>query len=158
MATATTTIVPTTEQAGLNLVKRYMWISAGVGLIPLPALDAAALIALQLKMLKDLTNLYPDIHFSEQLGKASITALLGASAPIAGSGLGYMLRALPVVGPAISLVTIPAFSGASTYAVGKVFIMHFESGGTLLDFDPSKMRAHYLAALDRPPAKASAKS
>ena len=33
--------------------------------------------------------------------------------------------------------------GATTYAVGKVFIEHFESGGTFLDFDPEKMRDHF---------------
>jgi hypothetical protein len=33
--------------------------------------------------------------------------------------------------------------GASTYALGKVFIQHFESGGTFLDFDPEKVKEHF---------------
>jgi hypothetical protein len=38
--------------------------------------------------------------------------------------------------------------GASTYAVGRVFIQHFESGGTLLTFDPAKVRDYYTHQLD----------
>jgi hypothetical protein len=29
---------------------------------------------------------------------------------------------------------------AATYAIGKVFIQHFASGGTLLDFEPPNYR------------------
>ena len=35
---------------------------------------------------------------------------------------------------------MPVFASASTYAVGHTFIHHFESGGTLLDLDPAKVR------------------
>jgi hypothetical protein len=42
-----------------------------------------------------------------------------------------------------STISYPVAAGASTYAVGKVFMLHFESGGTLLDFDPAKMKNYY---------------
>jgi hypothetical protein len=38
---------------------------------------------------------------------------------------------------------MPTLAGASTYAVGRVFIQHFECGGTILSFDPEKVRAHF---------------
>jgi uncharacterized protein (DUF697 family) len=56
-----------------------------------------------------------------------------------------MLKAIPGVGGLIGMVASPALAGASTYALGKVFIQHFESGGTLLDFDPAKMKAYYAS-------------
>jgi hypothetical protein len=31
---------------------------------------------------------------------------------------------------------MPALAGAATYAIGRAFIQHFVSGGTLLDFNP----------------------
>jgi hypothetical protein len=31
--------------------------------------------------------------------------------------------------------TLPMISGAATFAVGRTFVQHFESGGTYLDFD-----------------------
>ena len=37
----------------------------------------------------------------------------------------------------------PIVMGASTYAVGKVFVQHFEMGGTLLDFDPTKTKEFF---------------
>lgn len=48
-----------------------------------------------------------------------------------------------MIGQALGLVTTPVFAWASTVAVGRVFIEHFESGGTLLDFDAEKMRHYY---------------
>ena len=33
---------------------------------------------------------------------------------------------------------MPIISAATTYAVGQIFIQHFESGGTLLSFDAEK--------------------
>ena len=29
------------------------------------------------------------------------------------------------------------------YAMGQLFVQHFESGGTFLTFDPEKVRGHY---------------
>ncbi len=50
---------------------------------------------------------------------------------------------IPVVGSVLGLVTTPMVASASTYALGKIFIQHFESGGTFLDFDPTKVKAHF---------------
>jgi hypothetical protein len=34
-------------------------------------------------------------------------------------------------------------SGASTYAIDEVFAKHFETGGTFLNFDPSRLKKIY---------------
>ena len=39
--------------------------------------------------------------------------------------------------------TVSALAGASTYALGEVFKKHFESGGTILDFDPERLKKYY---------------
>ena len=44
---------------------------------------------------------------------------------------------------------MPAAAGASTYAVGQVFIQHFESGGTFLDFDPDKVKAYFAEQVEK---------
>ncbi len=61
----------------------------------------------------------------------------------AGFLFGSFLKSLSPVGYVVNASLMPATTGASTYAVGKVFIQHFESGGTLLDFEPEKMRGYY---------------
>jgi hypothetical protein len=43
------------------------------------------------------------------------------------------------------MLSTAAIGAASTYAVGKVFAEHFESGGTFLDFDEEKAREHFKA-------------
>jgi hypothetical protein len=44
---------------------------------------------------------------------------------------------------------MPGVAGAATYAVGKVFIQHFESGGTLLNFNPDSVRDYYKQELQK---------
>ena len=127
------------EMSALNLVNRYSLYSAGVGLIPVPLVDMAGVAAVQAKMLSELSAIYEQ-PFSANRGKAIIAALLGGIAPtsIAASGVGQLFRAIPIVGQAFGFMTVSLFATAATWAVGRVFIQHFESGGTFLNFDPSK--------------------
>jgi hypothetical protein len=40
----------------------------------------------------------------------------------------------------IGALTMPVISAGATYIIGKVFIQHFASGGTLLDFNAPDYR------------------
>ena len=53
------------------------------------------------------------------------------------------IKVIPVIGTAVGVVSMPVMMGAFTYAVGKVFTQHFESGGTFLDFDPVSYRQYF---------------
>ncbi len=127
-----------------DLVKKWMWWTMGAGLIPVPFVDLAAVSGVQLKMLSDLSELY-GIKFSENKGKSIISALLGSIVPnsLAGGSVGCILKMIPFFGTVLGGVSMSLFSGAATYAIGKVFIQHFESGGTFLDFDPVKVRDYF---------------
>jgi sugar phosphate isomerase/epimerase len=48
-----------------------------------------------------------------------------------------------VVGTFVGTPSMVLFCGASTYALGKVFVQHFESGGTFLDFEPAKVKEYF---------------
>jgi uncharacterized protein (DUF697 family) len=136
------------EQANL-IVKKYMnWSFVG-GLIPIPMADMAAVSAVQMKMLSDLADLY-DVPFKTHAAKSVVASLLGAVVPsMAATGLlATGVKFLPVIGTTVGLLTMPGLSVAATYAVGKVFIAHFEAGGTLLDFDPEKVREHFRAEFE----------
>jgi uncharacterized protein (DUF697 family) len=126
------------------VVGRYIGWSAGAGFIPMPLVDIAAVTAVQLRMIGKLADVY-GVPFSRSRGKAMLSALLGAVVPstLARGAVGGVVWALPVVGPLLGIVTTPALDGASTYAVGKIFIEHFESGGTFLDFNPDEWRGAY---------------
>ena len=67
---------------------------------------------------------------------------------LAGGFVPTYLKAVPGLGMVAGILTAPLFYGAVTYAVGKVFIEHFETGGTLLTFNADRMRVyfqHFLA-------------
>jgi uncharacterized protein (DUF697 family) len=137
------------EEEALQTVREYMgWTFAG-GLIPLPFADIAAVTAVQLRMLQRLSQIY-SIPFSRNLVKELVSSLLGSTLPsLLTSGLkGVGLNMIPVVGPLVSMVLMPGLSSAATYAIGKVFIQHFEAGGTFLDFRPSEVREYFRHAFD----------
>ncbi|MBI9090375.1 MAG: YcjF family protein [Desulfobacterium sp.] len=132
-----------------RIVKNYMLGALAVGIIPLPIVDLAALSAIQLKMLHSLARLY-DIEFSEHMGKSLLSAVLGSSVPLSFSrNLGGLARCIPGYGQATAMLSVSLFGGASTYGIGKVFVQHFESGGTFLSFDPKKVKAYYAKQFEK---------
>lgn len=113
------------------------------GLIPVPWVDAAALTALQLNLLRRLAELY-GVDFSSQLGKSVIAALAGGALPANLSAqVATLAKGLPGVGWLAGAGSAAVLGAASTYALGKVFVQHFESGNTFLSFDPQKVKAYY---------------
>jgi hypothetical protein len=84
----------------------------------------------------------------KEAARNALTSLIGGAflanvMPI----LSSMIKALPIIGQTVGMVTMPISCGASTYATGKVFIRHFESGGDLVTFDADKMKAYYKEML-----------
>ncbi|OSQ36742.1 YcjF family protein [Thalassospira mesophila] len=134
--------------AGAVVRRNTMW-AVGGSFIPIPVLDNVAIVAVQLKMLAELSDIY-DVPFDRNSGKSAIAALicslgsgvLGKSL-IATGVFGSMAKAVPVVGYGLMVLTLPVFNGATTYALGKIFQQHFSAGGTILSFDPGKTEQHF---------------
>ncbi len=123
-----------------KLVDRFAIWSGVAGLIPLPVIDVVAVGGLQLQMLRRLSQIY-DVQFSENRGKALIAALAGCMIPAtSGMGAASAMKFVPVVNILAAGFVMPVLSAGATYAIGKAFIQHFESGGTLLDFNPPDYR------------------
>ena len=57
-----------------------------------------------------------------------------------GIGAASVLKAVPIFGTIVGAFVMPVLSAGATYAIGKAFIQHFASGGTLLDFNPPDYR------------------
>lgn len=130
-----------TEEAD-GIVRKYMLGALGVGIVPIPLADVALLTGIQLKMLHRLAQLY-EVEFSEQRSKSIIAALVGGGVPVSFS------RFLLPFGHLITMASVSVFGGASTYAIGKVFIQHFESGGTFLTFDPQQVKDYYAQQVEQ---------
>lgn len=133
-----------TSKQAEALVKKYMLGALAVGVVPLPLVDLAALTAVQLRLLSRLADLY-DLEFSSQLAASLIGSLVGAGGTVLAANVSgrVLVHFVPVAGWIVSIASTSLFAGASTFAVGRVFIQHFDSGGTFLTFDPDKVRQYY---------------
>src|SRR5215469_8955738 len=126
----------TREEMASKLVDRFALWSGVAGLIPVPVVDVFAVGGLQIQMVRRISQIY-DVEFSENRGKALIAALAGTMIPAtSGMGAASALKFVPVVNLIAAGFVMPVLSAGATYAIGKAFIQHFESGGTLLDFNP----------------------
>ena len=124
---------------GNQVIKQHVMLSMGAGLVPVPLVDMAAVTAIQMDMLRQLSNLF-GVEYSQNSGKILATALTGGSL----SKLMAMgVKIIPGIGSWFGGVSMSLISGASTYAVGKVVLDHLCSGGNLFTFDPDAAKPQY---------------
>ena len=124
------------KKAADRMTQRSTLVAAGAGLIPIPILDAAAILGVQINMIRVISNIY-HVEFRENIAKSIIGSLVGSVGAVS------LVKAIPVIGSMLGGVTVSVGAAAATYALGKVFTQHFDQGGTLLDFDPVKSRAYF---------------
>jgi uncharacterized protein (DUF697 family) len=138
------------DEAASKVVDRFTLWSGAAGLIPVPLVDIIAVGGVQLEMLRRISEIY-GVPFSENRGKSLIASLAGSVIPAstAAGGVSSALKAVPGVGTVIAAFTMPVFSAGATYVIGKVFIQHFASGGTLLDFNPPDYREFIKAQKEK---------
>ena len=157
MAQDATTNVEMTDQQrdeqASQLVDRYSLWSGAAGLIPVPIVDVVVVGGVQLQMLRKLSEIY-GVSFSDNMGKSVIASLAGSLIPASTAtttamGVGSLMKGLPGIGTIVGALTMPAFSAGATYIIGKVFIQHFASGGTLLDFNPPDYREFIKAQKEK---------
>ncbi|MGA3026011.1 MAG: DUF697 domain-containing protein [Bryobacteraceae bacterium] len=144
---------PTSEINRLKadiVITRHVAVAASAGLIPLPIVDFAAVTGVQLTMLALICNIYKQ-PFSKEAVRSIIASLVGGAVTggeASSLAISSRLKFIPVVGTAVSWLVTPALAGATTYAIGKVFVRHLESGGSLLTFDGKKMKGYMEKAME----------
>ena len=148
------------DELAEQLVSRFTAWSAAAGVIPVPVIDVIAIGGVQLQMLRRLAEIY-NVPFSENRGKSVLASIIGSviattAATTAGIGVWSALKFVPVIGTTAAALTMPAMSAGATYVVGKVFIKHFASGGTLLDFNPGDYREFIKSHSPKSPVGAEA--
>ncbi|HEY5210756.1 MAG TPA: DUF697 domain-containing protein [Stellaceae bacterium] len=150
---------PGKEAEAMHLVREYMGWSTGAGLIPIPLIDLAAISLVELKMVHSLANLY-GVPFTRSAAKSIVGALIGGGGTyVLAAPVASVVKFIPIIGSLAGMIAEPAIAAAATYALGKVFIQHFESGGTLLDFNIRTQRhqyeQHFTAAQEKGTGDAS---
>ena len=128
------------KKRGDRTIRNHVMWSMGAGFIPFPVADFLAVAAVQLDMIRTLSNVY-NVDFKETEGKALISSITGSG--LSRVGANALVKMIPGVGSLIGGVSMSVLSGASTYGLGQVFKKHFETGGTFLDFDTSLFKDYY---------------
>jgi uncharacterized protein (DUF697 family) len=125
-------------------IRHHIAAASAIGLIPIPLFDMAALVAVQVNLIRKIAKAY-DVPFMKSKVRTIVTSLISAVLPnaLTPTVVASLSKALPVVGQTASVVTMPVLAGATTYATGHFFVLHFESGGTFLNFNTEKAKKRY---------------
>jgi uncharacterized protein (DUF697 family) len=116
------------------IVERHATYSAAGGIIPLPIANVASVMAIIVRMVRMLSNLY-GVPFERDRARAIVVGMAGGATPTAlaavtSSTLYYLVPASAIIGLAVSSVA----AVACTRSIGRTFVEHFEGGATLSDF------------------------
>ena len=116
-----------------DIVHRHAAYSVLGGIIPLPVVNAASVAAVNVRMVKRLSELYA-VPFDQGRARALVISLMGGILPsgigtVTASALLYVIPGSTFIGLAMSSVT----AAACTRGIGRVFIDHFASGATTLE-------------------------
>jgi uncharacterized protein (DUF697 family) len=126
-----------------SAINYSMLLSGGVGIVPIPIVDFVGVTSIQLALVKQLSALY-GVEYTSSATKRTISALIGGAIPAFGSStIASWVKFIPGVGSILGCSAMMLLSGASTYAVGRVFAHHFEQGGTILDIEASQVKKQF---------------
>jgi uncharacterized protein (DUF697 family) len=131
------------------LVKNFTLASAAIALVPLPLIDQVALISLELKMIHQLTKIY-DVPFKPNIAISIISSLLsGITSGLFARALQSFSKLVPLFAT-VGSGSIAISSASVTFALGNVFIKHFEDNGTFLNINFEWFRNIFFQQLGKP--------
>ncbi len=128
--TLTHTLAARRRALARKIVDRHKNYAALGGLVPLPVVNIASVTAVNLRMVKQLSELY-QVPFQRDRTRSLIVGLIGGAVPTGvgtatSSTLMWIVPGGVLLGLGVSAVT----AGALTRGIGLVFIESFESGAT----------------------------
>jgi len=125
---------------GKKTIAKWSKISLATIVLPNSLLEYAAISGIQLKMLHELSRAY-GIPFKADGVKVIIGSILGGSVAYFLSDIySNWVKVIPVVGKPIAFLSEPAMAYLTTYAVGVVFLEHFENNGSFQDIELEQIK------------------
>lgn len=133
------------KEKAMQAVIQHASYSSIAGLVPIPILDNVVVGSVHLQMVKDIAACY-DVAYSSRRTALVISVLLwGMGIPSLARWTGSkLLSGIPLVGGLAGWAGSAAMTGAVTYAVGRVLVYHFATGGNLFNFDAEKARSFFV--------------
>jgi uncharacterized protein (DUF697 family) len=126
-------------------VKHWCQWASVAGFVPVPVVDILSISATQAKMVHSLCQIY-DKQFHREAVSSIISGLLGGSLTgLVSASLAYtLIKNIPLVGTTFSVLTQPAVAYGITYALGAVFIQHFEADREMSELSVKEVEDYFL--------------
>jgi len=111
-----------------KIVSRHKNYAAAGGLVPLPVINIAGVTAINLRMVKQLSDLY-QVPFERDRTRSLIVGLIGGAVPTGvGTATSSIMMWIVPGGMLLGLGASAITAGALTRGIGLVFIESFERG------------------------------
>jgi len=134
------------EAESQKVVKKYTLIATAAGIVPVPVVSIAGVIAAQVFMVKELAQQF-NIPFDENQVRVMINSAIGGALSKAFS------MTLDAVIPGSRLggldLSSAAISGIYTATVGEFYKVHFQHGGTLENASISDLGKYFMEEIQR---------
>lgn len=128
-----------------DIIKTHVIYAMTAGAIPVPVADFVAVSAIQYDLIQKVAEFHK-VDYDSNKGKTLATAIAGASATRLGASI---VKALPGIGTVLGIASQVIISGATTYALGRLFDSHFANKGTLDNLNIEAMKAKYKEYVDK---------
>ena len=125
----------TTPDTDYIIQKNVIWPTPPVP-FPIPLLKIESVTAVNIDMLKEICQAY-ELPYSSVRGKALISAISGS---IMARYWASLLKAAPGFGTILGSVSMSIMSGATTFALGKVFDKYLCEKGSLENIDKEEAK------------------
>ena len=123
-----------------DVIKTHIIAAMAVGLVPVPGVDLAGTVAVQVRMVSKICEIY-GVTIRENAASTIVLSLIGGVVPVVLAGTFVSgLKVIPGLGSLAGAAGSSILGGAVTYAIGSVFHQHLESHDSLLDFDVEKAK------------------
>ena len=127
-------------------IRQSVYVAMGIGIVPIPFFNLAAVTASSIVMIRKLSELY-GVEFKEGIAKKIISSVAGAGVGVLAAGpVASVVSAVPLIGLPLTIATKPALNGMTTYALGRMFVTHFEKGGSFVGANVDAMKADFSSA------------
>lgn len=131
------------DEAAHAVVRNHTLMAAGGGLIPVPGLDVAAVMGLQVNMIRKLAEIYHVPFDPTDVGTIlSCVATTGLGKLVAYAVNSYTTL-FSEFGSFSDNLTGGLVSGALTFGTGEIIQTHFANGGTMADLDYNHFISYY---------------
>ena len=123
-----------------KLIRKSVYTSMGIGIVPFPLFNVAAVTAANINLIRKLSGMY-GVEFKEGIAKKIIAAVTGAGVGVLASPfVESVVSGIPLIGLPLTIGTKPALNGMTTYALARMFVTHFERGGSFIGANVDAMK------------------